>query len=644
MPELAALLPADLETAIDAADLRVLLLCLFHLTGDEIWLSPPYVPARDTRLIPDPDAGLPAEVRREIRAAAVTLLRDGVPAPAIPTPTPQLFGRMMSHCLGEQVADEYIPMMYADFGFAPETEVMSAPVDPALDVVVIGAGVSGICLAAKLHQFGIRYTVLERHTDVGGTWFENRYPGCGVDTPNHFYSYSFRPNPAWRYYFSPRSELQEYLETSATELGIRDSIRFNTTVRAVRWDEAAHQWHVSVHTPAGEIEDLTARVVVSATGHFSQPRHVAFAGLEEFRGRTFHTARWPEGTDLSGLHVGVIGTGASAMQTVPAIVDDVSTLTVFQRTPQWIRPVREYSLPVDPASRWLFQELPYYGRWYRFVEFWRFGDGLLNFLRRDPTWPHPDRSINRGNERHRLELVEYLEQQLEGRPDLIEKCLPNYPPFGKRMLIDNGWYAALRQPHVELVTEPIERFVPEGIRDASGVVHKLDAVVLATGFDIVHVASEIDIVGVRGRRLADDWANENPTAHLGMTVPMFPNLFVMFGPNTNMGHGGSAMWLAETQSRFIIECLKTMSAKGVTAMEVREEVRGAYTREIDSLHEHLIWSHPGVQTYYRNRHGQVRSPMPFRLVDYWHLTRAPDLEEHHLRRATTDRQSSVFSV
>ena len=289
--------------------------------------------------------------------------------------------------------------------------------------------------------------------------------------------------------------------------------------------------------------------------------------------------------------------------------------------------MREYNLPVDPHARWLFEMLPYYAKWYRFAEFWRFGDGLLRFLWRDPDWPDSQRSINRGNERHRQELVEYMEKQLAGRPDLLATCTPHYPPFGKRMLIDNGWFAALRQPHVELVTDPIEAFVPDGVRVASGTIHPLDAVILATGFDIVNVAAEIDIRGMEGRALIDDWADDNPTAYLGMTVPRFPNFFVMFGPNTNMGHGGSGIWLAESQSRFIVRCLKTMTEQGISGLDVKEEVRAAYTARIDTLHEHLVWTHPGVSTYYRTKHGKVRSPMPFRLVDYWQLTSEPDLDD-----------------
>ena len=330
---------------------------------------------------------------------------------------------------------------------------------------------------------------------------------------------------------------------------------------------------------------------------------------------------------LAGKRVGVIGTGASAMQAVPTIADDAAALTIFQRTAQWARPVAEYRLAMDPAARLLFSAVPYYARWYRFTEFWRYGDGLLRTLRKDPAWSDPQRSLNRTNDRHRREMTDYIRAQLSARPELIEHCVPHYPPFGKRILIDNGWFETLCRAHVALVTDAIERIEPEGVRTADGRLHALDVLVHATGFRTSHLAAQVEIVGRDGVRLADDWADENPSAYLGISVPKFPNLFVMYGPNTNMGHGGSVMWLAETQARYLCACLVAMAERGVAAVECPEELRSAYTGEVDALHERLVWTHPGMTTYYRNRHGKVRSPMPFRLVDYWARTRGAGLDD-----------------
>jgi len=627
--------PKTLRAALAQADLRVLVMCLYHLTGDQKWLAPPYRPARDVRLIGDPAAGFGEDVQREIRAAMESLLAGGAPQPVVDDPGEAGLQRMMSICLGETVPAEYVPMMRQDMGFDDRDVhwTRARPQPLALDVVIVGAGVSGLCLAAKLDALGIPFTLLEKNPEVGGTWFENRYPGCGVDTPNHFYSYAFAPNPGWRRYFSLRDEIQAYLEAFARTRRLRERIRFGSTLAAAHWDEATRRWRLVVRDADRGEQALDAAVLVCATGHFSQPLEADFPGAEDFAGEMFHTARWPAQVSLAGKRVGVIGTGASAMQLVPTIADQVAALTIFQRTAQWARPVAEYRQSVDPAARLLFTTVPYYARWYRFTEFWRYGDGLLRTLRKDPDWPDADRSLNRSNDRHRREMTDYIRAQLASRPELIERCLPSYPPFGKRILLDNGWFETLCRPHVSLVNDAIERIERDGVRTADGTLHALDVLVLATGFKISTLAAQVDLRGRGGVRLAEDWADENPTAYLGITVPRFPNLFVMYGPNTNMGHGGSVMWLAETQARYLCGCLVAMAERGLAAIECREERRAAYTQEIDALHAQLVWTHPGMTTYYRNRHGKVRSPMPFRLVDYWARTHAPDLENFVLTAA-----------
>lgn len=601
-----------MTAAVAAADLRALVSTLYHLTGDARWLEDPYQPARDVRLIADPHAGFAPAVQEEIRAAARAVLADGVPVPVADDPGPETFHRMMNLFLGEDVPAEYVTLVREDMGLedgdARWEAHPTAPTPP--DVVIVGTGVFGVCLAAKLQKLGVPFTMLERNPEVGGTWLNNRYPGCGVDTPNHFYSYSFAPNPSWRHFFSPRDELQTYLEDCATDFGLREHIRFGTELVSARWDETTRRWSLTTRSTAtAELQQLDAGVLVAATGHFDQPVHLQLDGADTFA---------------------VIGTGASAMQLAPSVADSTASLTIFQRTPQWSRPVPEYNLAVDPAAQWLFENVPHYARWYRFGLFWRYGDGLLRFLRKDPEWPHPERSLNRTNDRHRREMTDFITESLAERPDLIDKCLPSYPPFGKRILIDNGWFDTLCKPNVELVTDPIAGLEPSGIRSEVGELHEVDVVVMATGFDVTNLAARIDIQGRHGRTLADDWADDNPTAYLGMTVPDFPNFFVMYGPNTNVGHGGSGMWLAENQARYVSSAVVAMAEAGAAAMDVHPDLRDQYTMEIDRLHDELVWTHPGLTTYYRTAGGKVRSPMPFRLVDYWSRTHHCDLADYRL--------------
>jgi len=628
---------AELRSAIADADLRVLVMCLVHLTGDLRWLEAPYRPVRDVRLVADPQAGYPPEVQAEIRETIIALLARGVEAPAIGDPGDELLLRMMSVCLGESVPPEYLPMMREDMGFAsgdPDWRV--APEASALadaSVLIVGAGLSGLALGYKLGKLGVPYTIVERNPEVGGTWYENRYPGCGVDTPNHFYSYSFAPNHGWKHYFSPRDELQAYVERFATDSGVRKNIRFGCEVTSAEWDEKESCWSVALRTTQ-ETSRVRTKVLVAATGHFERPAVPAIEGADKFTGPLFHTAEWPDAVGLEGKRVAIIGTGASSMQIVPTIADRVAGLAIYQRSPQWVRPVPEYSLPVKPGTQWLLEHVPFYATWNRFTLFWRYGDGLLRFLKKDPHWQHPQRSLNRVNDRHRQEMIDYIESELTVRPELVEACVPGYPPYGKRILLDKGWFKALCRPNVELVTAPIAHLDAKGIVTADGKHRAADVVILATGFVVTDLAARLNVTGRDGRRLAEEWADENPTAHLGISVPGFPNFFCMYGPNTNMGHGGSVIFLAECQSRYISGCIVRMVEDGIEAMEPKPEARDDWVRRVDEAHRELVWTHPGMSTYYRNRHGRVVSPSPFRLVDTWAMTHRPDMDDFAIEYST----------
>jgi 4-hydroxyacetophenone monooxygenase len=626
----------DLSSAIAEGDIRVLLMVLVHMTGDEKWLEPPYKPKRDVRLIPDPDAGVPKEIQDEIRAAVVKLFENGTPKPVITDPGDELILKMMRATLGENVTPEYAPLMREEMGFVPrEASWRKRPADAVLKqhhVLIVGCGVCAIALAGALGHLGIPYTIVEKNDELGGTWYVNRYPGCGVDTPNHSYSFSFGPRNPWTRYFCQRQELLDYLKTVATEYGIRDHLRLGTELTSSRWDEAKQRWISTLKTGNGE-ETFESTALVSAIGQLNDPFPAPFKGEEDFEGLKLHSAFWKDDISLDGKHVAVIGTGATAMQLVPSIADRVASVTVYQRTAQWARPVKGYSDPITEGAQWLLAHLPFYVKWYRFNMFWRYGDGLLPFLRKDPAWPHPERAVNKGNDRHRQELTEFILSELKDRPDLIEKCVPAYPPYGKRILLDNNWFRTLTKPNVKLVTEPIDRFAREGIVTADREFHEHDVIVISTGFRVTEMAARLNITGRDGKNLKQAWANDNPTAYLGLTVPDFPNLFLMLGPNSGPAHGGSVIFQSECQSRYISASLVAMIEQGLAAIDVRHDVHDRYIREVDAEHEQLIWSHPGMTTYYRNKQGRVFSAMPWRFVDYWGMTHDPDLSQYRQTRA-----------
>jgi len=626
----------DLTSAIAEGDIRVLLMVLVHITGDLRWLEPPYKPRRDVRLIPDPEAGVPKEIQDEIRAAVLKLFADREPRPAITDPGNELMLKMMRACLGENVTPEYAPLMREEMGFiARDVRWAKQPASEQLQqqhVLIVGAGVCAIALGVALGRLGIPYTIVEKNDELGGTWYVNRYPGCGVDTPNHSYSFSFGARNNWTRYFAQREELLDYLKKVALEHDVRSHIRFNTRLTSSRWDQTRRRWISTLETDKG-VEDFDAAVLVSAIGQLNDPSPAHFTGEQDFAGLMLHSALWSDDIKLDGKRVAVIGTGATAMQLVPSIADRVASVTVYQRTAQWSRPVAGYSDPISEGARWLLAHLPFYVQWYRFNMFWRYGDGLLPFLRKDPDWPHPDRAVNKGNDRHREELTDFILSELKDRPDLIEKCVPTYPPYGKRILLDNGWFRTLTKPHVELVTEPIDHFAPDGIVAADGTLRPADVIVISTGFKVTEMAARLNISGSGGKKLSDAWANDNPTAYLGLTVPDFPNFFCMLGPNAGPAHGGSVIFQSECQSRYITACLVDMIEHGLAAIDVRQDVHDQYVREVDVEHEQMIWTHPGMTTYYRNKQGRVFSAMPWRFVDYWRMTHNADLSQYRQTKA-----------
>jgi 4-hydroxyacetophenone monooxygenase len=627
--------PHDLASAIAEGDIRVLVMVLVHMTGDTKWLAPPYAPRRDVRLIPDPSAGLPQPIQDEIRSAVVALFANGTPTPVITAPDDDQLLTMMCGTLGEKVAPEYAPMMQEEMGFkARDPQWTTPPSAQRLakqNVLIVGAGVSAIALGVTLGRLGIPYEIVEKNADLGGTWFVNRYPGCGVDTPNHSYSFSFGTRNKWTRYFAQRKEIHDYLTKVSLEYDVRSHMRFNTKLTSTRWDETTKRWVSTLEDETGTRE-VTSAFLVSAIGQLNEPRQVHFKGEENFKGKIIHSTGWVEGTDLAGKAIAVIGTGATAMQLVPNIADDVGAVTVYQRTAQWSRPVAGYADPITPGAQWLLEHLPFYVKWYRFNMFWRYGDGLLPFLRKDPAWPYPDRATNKGNDRHREELTTFIETELASRPDLIAKCVPTYPPYGKRILLDNNWFKTLLKPNVELVTESIDHFDANGIVTSDGTSRAADIIVVSTGFKLTELTAALNVTGRGGKNLKDAWAEDNPTAFLGISVPNFPNLFLMLGPNTGPAHGGSVIFTSECQSRFISAALVRMIEHDIAAIDVRQEAHDDYVERVDAEHEQLIWTHPGMSTYYRNRHGRVFSAMPWRFVDYWAMTHDPDFDQYETMR------------
>lgn len=627
---------AFLERVLERASIPTLMMSLVHLTGDTSLLDGPVRPA--TAVMGEVDGGLTEDDKAAVRAQALVALRawrdrgGTLPAP----PSPDTIQRMMSFMVGQDVPDEYVPMMIEELaldgvdqrdvawdGIAPQARAR-------FRVAVIGAGMSGILTAIKLEQAGVPYVVLEKNDGVGGTWFENTYPGCRVDVANHFYCYSFAPNPGWTEFFSQRAEITDYFERCTHDFGIRDKIRFRTEVVSATWDDARAVWSIRMRAADGREETLDANAIVSAVGQLNRPKIPEIRGRESFTGPQFHSAQWRHDVDLTGKRVAVIGTGASGFQLVPEVAKVASRLFVFQRSPQWMSPNPRYHSKVSEEKTWLLRHVPFYGRWYRFLLFWPGSDGLMPSLVIDPQWPHQDRSVNELNELTRVYFTDYMQQQVTD-PELLAKVVPTYPPFGKRMLQDNGtWLSTLQRDNVELVTDGIREITPHGVRTDDGVEREVDAIVFATGFHANRFLWPMRITGRDGVELRERWGDD-PRAYLGITVPDFPNLFCLYGPGTNLAHAGSIIFHSECQVRYVMGCLAALLRGGHAALDVKHDVHDAYYERFDARHRQLVFSHPGMTSWYKNAAGKVTTTSPWRLVDYWGWTKEPDLDDYELR-------------
>ncbi|WP_317932028.1 NAD(P)/FAD-dependent oxidoreductase [Halioxenophilus sp. WMMB6] len=625
--------PEMLRKSIAGAHIVPLLMSYVHLTGDTAYFEQvrPYIHGGW-----DYQQEIPTELQTKIRADLVAAIERLAESGGVEHHNPSAgeLKTMLDVACGADVPDMYLPIFYeetclggVDYRAVQWHNAVSDEQKNAFPVVIAGAGFSGLVMGVRLKQAGIPFTIIEKNSEVGGTWYENTYPGIGVDTPCHFYSFSLMPNPEWPDYFSKGSEIQHYLEHIADHFGLREHIRFNEAIELASYDESSCCWQIKTVAAGGTESNLSARAFISAVGALNKPSVPKFPGMESFKGPMFHTARWDHSVDLTGKKVVMIGTGATGIQVGPAIVDRVKSLTIAQRSKHWIIKHPMYHEGVPEAVTWASKHIPYYLDWFRFGLFWAASDGFYDTLRIDPNWTDPVHSLNAENAQMREDLINYAKSQVGDQTDILEKTIPEYPPFGKRMLRDNDWYKMLCRPNVELINSGVDRIEEDGVVIA-GRKYEADVIVLATGFEAHRMLGSLQVVGRNGVSIRDCWGEDNPRAHLGITVPGFPNFFALYGPNTNLAHGGSAFFHSECQVRYISDALRVMLENGYKELEVKQEPYLAYNQKVDEEHKQLVWSHPGVTSWYKNKQGRVILNSPWRLAVYRQFTAEIDLSQY----------------
>ncbi|MYU22647.1 NAD(P)/FAD-dependent oxidoreductase [Streptomyces sp. SID8352] len=632
----------EIREALLEADLPALLPALAHLTGDPALIADRFRPAPPSPVADLlPQGGMSPESQAAARELALRALRQyrdaGSPPPGPLSPEEQ---RTLVRFVTGDLPDDYLPLLNHELGLtgdagAPDWHKDELAPDREFSVAVIGAGMSGIAAAHRLDQAGVPYVVLEKSEDVGGTWWANRYPGCRLDTSNFAYSYSFAQKADWQNQFSPRDEIFDYFDEVVDEFAIRPRIRFGTEVVSAHFDEGTAAWELTCESTDGSRSVVRADAVISAVGQLNRPSYPDIPGRSRFRGLAFHTAQWPDGADLAGLRVAVIGTGASAYQVIPAIAPEVGELRVFQRTAPWMMPTPSYHDKLPDGMRWLLRHVPNYHRWFRFMQFWNSLEARRQFMVIDPDWTS-ERSVSRLNEAVRRALHSHLEGQYADRPDLLARVVPDYPPYTKRMLRDNGdWARTLKSKHVHLITEGVEEITEKGIVTADGVEHEVDVIIYGTGFLAAHFLEPMKITGRGGVDLHEQWAGD-PRAYLGITIPGFPNLFCLYGPNTNLVLNGSIILFSEAGVHYTIGCIQELMRRGAGSMECRQDVFESYNSRIDEANQSMAWSTPGVNSWYKNASGRVTQNWPLPIIEYWRLTRRPDPADYHFGQDVPD--------
>jgi 4-hydroxyacetophenone monooxygenase len=636
-----------IEDALHYVDPMVLRGLVYQLTGDETVAATKAVSTivgfGEIKALANPaDAAF-------LRAKAADLLksyRDSGADDVAIGPADRL-PRSLSLTAGEDIAAAETDLWLEQLALDPWARALKWPAAARADqregflVVVIGAGAGGLGAAVQLKRADIPFVVLEKNPGVGGTWYENRYPGARVDSPSRMYTHIFGahfdyPNP-----YCPQAHNERYFNWVADNFGIRDNIEFDTEVKTVIWDDDANVWEIEAVGLDGP-RSWRANAVMTSVGFLSRPNLPEIEGMETFNGLAFHTARWPADLDLTGKRVAVIGSGCTSYQLVPELANLAGQTYVFQRTPSWCFDVPGYLAPYPPQVKWLDRNFPYLLNFTRFRLSWLYGpDGLGAAFTADPTF-EDEHARSAVNKRARDQRLKFMQRKFADRPDLLEKMIPVAPPFSSRpVLVDSDYsvYDALMRDNVTLVSEAIERITPEGLEVADGTEYPVDVIVFATGFKANDFLWPMEIRGRDGQRVEQLWEKDGARAYLGAMLPGFPNFFMLYGPNTNATGGLGIFEFEEMITRFALECLAHLIVNDHRTVEVTTDAYWRYNNELDRLEASKIYRDPRAHNYYQNEHGRSPGNSPFDIRDMWAWLRKPEDHTDRVGRADSDPES-----
>jgi len=620
-----------IRQAVAEANISALRLALYHQTQD------PSLAAMETLEWPIRGGALmvhsvPKHYHQEIRDKAFDYLRSDVEPVA--NPSKEEVAKLIELYNGKKPNQVELDYGYEELAFEDvprDTHWTKKPDQSVLDdfeVTIVGSGFSGIAAAIQLQRLGIKFRIIERHEDLGGTWLINDYPEARVDVSTFLYQYKFVSNYPWKSYYAPRDELREYANYIVDEYSLRETMSFNTKLEAASWDADKSKWLITLENSDGKTEQVESAAIISASGLFNTPNKPDIPGINKFKGAMFHTTDWDHDYDYSGKQIGQIGTGSTGLQLARGVAQKAGHLTVFQRTASWVTPVAGYHAELSEHKRWMLDNMPGYNNWFVFMNY--YGElQMQKFQVIDPQWVANGGRVNEANAKFREGLIEYIKSKLGDRTDLIEKSIPKVVPMSRRIVIDNEWYETILRDNVSLNDSGIREITENSIIDKEGIEHKIDMIILSSGFDASRYLLPAQYSGIDGVRLEDLWEKDGARAFKGITLPGFPNFFMMYGPNGQARIGSFHSW-AESFSRYICGLLVSALEQGGRSIVVSKESYDEYNQAMDEEMKNLLWETETGDSYYLNKHGRSGVNMPWDVHQYFAMIQHVDLENYQI--------------
>ncbi|MFV9428989.1 flavin-containing monooxygenase [Rhodococcus aetherivorans] len=626
-----------IKTAVEKADANALRLALYQATGDpELAEMPVEWVALRGGVFQWPS--LSDEDIATVRTKAVDFLSD--PAnhgPRADVPSDPEMRRLMELFQGSPLTDSEFQAYRGEVALEefPRDPRWSTPAAPGsldnFNVLIVGAGASGIAMSIKLSRLGIKHTILERLDDLGGTWHRHRYPNVRVDTNFLLYQYKFEKRYVFDEYFPTQAAIKDYMDFVARKFGVDEHIVFGQEVVDARWDGTSSTWRVTANNAAGERTEYSANVLITATGLFATPKMPDFPGLESFAGDVVHTADWNQSLELDGKRIAVIGNGSTGTQILPKIAESAKHVTAFQRTPSWIVETPGLQRPVKEHTRWLLENMPYYWNWASYSQFIA-TLAMQEVQVTDPAWQASGGLISEKNDSLRKLLSDYVAEKVGHDPELVAKLVPTYAPLARRIVVDSGWYDALMRDNVDLNTDGVREIVPEGIVTNAGELIELDLIVAAAGFEVSRYFYPAEFHGRNGTNFDDLWSKDGARAFLGMSIPGFPNFYSIYGPNSQGRGGGGFLMYVDLWTQYVAEMLIAQIEGGFREVEVKKSAYDAYNEEIDEAVRGLIYESEGKGGYFVNEHGRSGVQMPWTVDEYYARLLPADISDYDVRR------------